>query len=53
MSNLVTKGCHISQKEVNMAKQPLKVQQPPLESSSEVEKLRHLETYNVVEIYLH
>ena len=37
-------GCHVSnficQNEVNMANEPLKVQQPLLESSSEMSKLR-------------
>ena len=37
-------GCHVSnfigQNEVNMANEPLKVHQPLLESSSEMDKLR-------------
>ena len=34
----------ISQNEVNMANEPLKVQQPHLESSSEMDKLRCITT---------
>ena len=39
-------GCHMSnfirQNEVNMANEPLKVQQSLLESSSEIDKLRRI-----------